>query len=46
MGHSTTSKRVASKAGKLLASKGTSKTVKSISGSALGNTKHKPRKKK
>ena len=46
MGHSTTSKTVGSKAGKLLANKNSSKTVKSVAGAALGNTKHKSRKKK
>ena len=44
MGHSTTSKKVGSKAGKLLGDKKTPKDVKSVSASALGNTKHKKKK--
>ena len=46
MGHSTTTKKVGSKAGKLLGNKKTPKDVKSVSGNALGNMKHKGSKKK
>lgn len=41
MGHATTSKRVASKAGKALGSKKSSKATKSIAGAALANAAHK-----
>jgi hypothetical protein len=40
-----TSKGVASKAGKLLANKGSSKTVKSVAGSALSQAPDKPKRK-
>lgn len=41
-----TSKKDASKAGKLLSSRKTSRTVKSVAGSDLAQAKHKPKKKK
>jgi hypothetical protein len=41
-----TSKKDASKAGKLLSSPKTSKTVKSVAGSDLAQAKHKPASKK
>jgi hypothetical protein len=43
MGHATTSKKVASKAGEALRSKKSSKATKSIAGSALANAAHKRR---